>query len=272
MEGELSPMITRVVTWLLLPALLAAGCSFTLPKDLVQLDDLAACPPMSIDELAARAPGFGPRTDTHTLRCALGTLRAASPSPVHRTAAGAHICLLLAERTDDPVRRERYAAEGVRWAEIAIEEGAVNDGAVHYYLALNLGLAVREHATLAAKNMKRIESELIEAKRLAPHLDQGGPLRTLGTLYLVAPPWPEGIGDGEKALALLQQAVNQFPQHPLNHVFYAQALWDLDQEDAKEAVQQSLAHARRLLELGDWGEVEKTWMKEYEQVAGEVGK
>lgn len=265
-------MIVRSVAWLLLPAVLAAGCSFSLPKDLVQLDDLDTCQPMSVDELAARAQGFGPRTDTHTLRCALGTLRAAAPAPVHRTAAGARICLLLAERTEDPARRERYAAEGVRWAEIALEEGAADEGAVHYYLALNLGLAVRKHATLAAKNMKRIESALLKAKRLAPHLDQGGPLRTLGTLYLVAPPWPEGIGDGDKALALLRQAVTQFPQHPLNHVFYAQALWELEQEDAKEQVQQSLARARRLLEMGDWGHVQKMWMGEYEQVAEEVGK
>jgi tetratricopeptide (TPR) repeat protein len=265
-------MAFRLTAPALLAALLAAGCSFTLPKDLVQLDDLDTCPPMSIDELAARASGFDSRTATHDLRCALGTLRAASPAAVHRTSVGARICLLLAERTDEAERRERYAAEGVRWAEIALEEGAVTDGAVHYYLALNLGLAVREHAPLAAKNMKRIESELLEAKRLAPHLDHGGPLRTLGTLYLVAPAWPEGIGDGEKALALLKQAVNQFPQHPLNHIFYAQALWDLEQEDAKDQVQQILAHARRLLELGDWGEVKKMWMREYEQVAGEVGK
>jgi len=262
----------RLPAVLLLVAALAAGCSFTLPRDLVQLDDLDTCPRMTVDELAARAAGFDSRTDTHTLRCALGTLREASAAPVHRTAAGAHICLLLAERTDDATRRERYAAEGVRWAEIALEEGAVNDGAVHYYLALNLGLAVREHATLAAKNMKRIESELLEARRLAPHLDEGGPLRTLGTLYLVAPAWPEGIGDGEKALALLKQAVNRFPQHPLNHIFYAQALWDLEQEDAKDTVQQSLAHARRLIELGDWGQVEKTWLHEYRQVADEIGK
>ena len=117
----------------LLIALVAPGCTFTLPEDIVDLGIQDTCPKWSPEELQVRAKEFDHRTDTSTLNCALGALRNASPAPIHRTATGARICYLLADRTtDDQEKKERYAAEGVRWAEIALTERIEPIGAVHY--------------------------------------------------------------------------------------------------------------------------------------------
>jgi tetratricopeptide (TPR) repeat protein len=252
----------------LLIALLAPGCTFTLPEDIVDLGTQDTCPEWKSEELQTRAKEFDHRTDTPTLHCALGALRNAAPADMHRTETGAYICYLLADRTTtDQEKKERYAAEGVRWAEIALTERIEPIGAVHYYLAVNLGMAVRQHAALAMKNLERLAEELQQAKKLDPDEEHGGPLRVLGMLYLMAPPWPKGIGDGDKALELLAEAVRRHPDHPLNHIFYAQALWDLEEDDAIDQVKLHLKKARELIEKGDWGTARERWLKELEEVA-----
>jgi tetratricopeptide (TPR) repeat protein len=260
--------IRHIPAGALLIGILASGCTFTLPEDIVDLGAQDTCPHWNPEELRVRAREFDHRTDTFTLQCALRGLRSASPAPVHRTEAGARICYLLADRTTaDQQKKERYAAEGVRWAEIALTERIEPVGAVHYYLAVNLGMAVRQHATLAVKNLKRLEEELSRARDLDPQEEQGGPLRVLGMLYLMAPPWPKGIGDGDKALELLKDAVQRFPQYPLNHIFYAQALWELEEDDAIDKVKIHLEKGRQLIEKGDWGTARDRWLKEIEKIA-----
>jgi hypothetical protein len=259
--------IRHIPAGALLIASLVAGCTFSLPKDLVDLGVRDACPPWNLEELAGKVRSFDHRTDTPTLRCALGLLRSSSPAAVHRTDAGARICYLLADRTcSDQGTKERYAAEGVRWAEIALNESTEPNGAVHYYLAVNLGMAVRKHVALAVKNLGRLSEELKQAERLAPDEENGGPLRVLGMLYLMAPPWPKGIGDGDKALDLLAQACQRYPDHPLNHIFYARALWELEEDDAIDQVKLQLKKGRELIEKGDWGTARERWLKELNQV------
>jgi tetratricopeptide (TPR) repeat protein len=190
---------------------------------------------------------------------------------VHPATAGARICFLLADRTTgDLDRQEKLAAEGVRWGEIALADSSKPDGVIHYYLAVNLGLAIRNHAALAVKNLKRLAAEFERAKDLAPQEDLGGPLRALGMLYLMAPQWPQGIGDGDKALELLGEAVQRYPQHPLNHIFYARALWDLEEDDAIEKVKAHLEKGHELIERGEWGSARERWLKELEEVAEEA--
>ncbi len=260
--------IRHISVGALLCALIAAGCTFTLPEDVVDLGTQDTCPGWNPEEVLVRAGEFDHRTETFTLQCALGGLRSARPAPVHRTEAGARICYLLADRTTaDQETKERYAAEGVRWAEIALTERIEPIGAVHYYLALNLGIAVRRHAALAMKNLERLAYELKQAQRLAIDEERGGPLRVLGMLYLMAPPWPQGIGDGDLALELLAEAVRRYSDHPLNHAFYAQALWDLEEDDAIGRVRLHLEKARELIEKGDWGTARERWLKELEKIA-----
>lgn len=249
------------------------GCPFslTLPKDIVRFDERQKCPRWDTDTLVAEQARFDQNCETRLLECALEVLRDALPAPVHRSDLPARICFLLADRSQDRKRRENLAAEGVRWAEIAISQGAGLNGAVHYYLALNLGIAVYGHTALALKNLKRIAAQLQKAVQLSPNVDGGGPYRVLGLLYLLAPPWPQGIGDGEKALKLLKTVAKYHPGHPLNHVFLARALWDLDEEDALDQVRRQLEIALKLLGQERFARPRRRWLKQIREIAKDAG-
>ena len=237
---------------------------------MVSFDHLDTCPQWTLSQLEEKSLLFNDTTDTFTLHCSLDLLRNLKSSSIHQTAAGSEICFLLADRTEaDQIKRERFASEGVRWAEGALAEGDQEDGDVYYYLAVNLGIAVKEHPAVAFKNLERIVSSLDKAVELSPDVNHAGPFRVLGMLYLMAPPWPQGIGDGDKALELLMEAVRRFPEYPKNRIFYAQALWELEGEDRKQEVVENLKEALRLMNQEKWKSVRDRWMKDLTYVAQE---
>jgi len=246
---------------------LLAGCA-GLQHGNVQPDQPFDCPQLTAIEVVAGQNQLGPLSDTHTLACALNVLRGSQDPAISRTALGSRICLHLAEREANREKREKLAAEGVRFAETALAQGG--NGAVHYYLAANLGLAVREHITLAVENLGRLESEMKQALALTPGIDDGGPLRLLGALYLKAPAWPSGIGDIDKALDLLEKAAREHPGHPLNHLFYAQALWEDGEEDALNQAKSEFALGERLLVEGNWGYNKEPWKQEFDKFRQEL--
>jgi tetratricopeptide (TPR) repeat protein len=246
-----------------------AGCA-KLHRQVVPFEGLAECPWQTAVGLAAKQNQLGPQSTTRTLECTLAFLRGTHDPALLRSSLGSRIALHLAERNPDPGQRETLAAEGVRFAEEALALGADRDAAVHYYLAANLGLAVRDHMTLAVQNLPRLESEIKRAVELNPGIDDGGPLRLLGMLYLKAPPWPTGVGDGDKALDLLRQAAEQYPNHPLNHLFYAQALWEVEEDGAADRVKAELVVGQEKLAQGDWGYSREPWAKEFAQFQKEL--
>ncbi|MCX7096603.1 MAG: hypothetical protein NTV43_01720 [Methylococcales bacterium] len=253
--------IPRLLTATATLALLV-GCAGPQPAP-EQSGLTAACPPQNATSLVAEQGTLGPTSNTATLQCAVAVLRNSQDPAVRRTALGSRLCLLLAERETNPEYREKFATEGVDFAEAALALKADNDGAVHYYLAANLGLAVREHITLAMGNLNRLEREMKLAVDLSPNLDYGGPLRLLGTLYLKAPAWPNGVGDIDKALELLGKAAKEHPTHPLNHLFYAQALWEAGDTSTLSQVKTEFALGEKLLAEGDWGYNKAPWQKEF---------
>lgn len=230
------------------------------------------CPKQNAASLAAKQSQLGPLSGTNTLACALTVLRETHDPAVLRTSLGSRLCLLLAEREANQERREKLAAEGVGFAETALAQGGDSDGAVHYYLATNLGLAVREHITLAIESLGRLEHEMKRALALSPGIDDGGPMRVLGMLYLKAPAWPNGIGDSDKALELLEKAAKEYPGHPLNHLFYAQALWDEDDDAVLAQVKAEFSLGEKLLAEGNWGYSKEPWQKEFDEFQQEMGE
>jgi len=249
---------------------LLAGCA-GLHRGQVRFDRLSDCPQQTADELFAKQSQLGPSSDTHTLECALTVLRDSQDIALLRTSLGSRLCLHLAERETHTEKREKLATEGVDLAETALTHKGEDEGAVHYYLAANLGLAVRDHITVAMKNLGRLESEMKQALALSPDIDDGGPMRLLGALYLKAPSWPNGIGDLDKALELLEKAVNKHPGHPLNHLFYAQALWTEGDEAVLTQVKAEFAQGEKLLAEGDWGHNKAAWQKEFDAFRQELG-
>ncbi|MGI5863643.1 MAG: hypothetical protein ACOX6T_16520 [Myxococcales bacterium] len=124
-----------------------------------------------------------------------------------------------------------------------------------YYFGLNLGL-VLQHKGLEALSLLPKEIEALEAASAEPEQDLGGPLRVLGMLYMKAPAWPAGPGDLEKSLELLEEAARRFPSHPLNRLFYAEALAE---DDEKQSAAAELEAAMKLARPELWGNYAERW-------------
>lgn len=240
------------------------GCSH-LAKDVVVLSMTKDCPVYHDNDWLAKAGLIDSQTPTHELQCWLAYLRTTSDTAILQSHFPSRICILLAEREDDQETQEKFAAEGVHFAEQAISMGAKEDGRVHYYWAVNMGLAIRRHYALALKNLKPLAEKLESAQQKVPTEEWGGPGRVLGMLYLKAPPWPQNIGDYDKAFAVLKQTVERFPQHPLNHLFYAKALWDINESDSIEEIRRELGKTREWLKEERWGFAKRFWVKELEE-------
>ena len=144
---------------------LLAGCT---TPDGVRFGRRSNCPEPIVEVLTVRPSELGPWSETDTLECALSWLQDTDDPTLRRSALGSRLSLHLAERTPEADKRENLAAEGVRFAEAAIALGADGDGAVHYYLAANLGLVIRDHVTLAMENLPRLQGEMQRAVDLSP--------------------------------------------------------------------------------------------------------
>ncbi len=252
-------------------AALCAGCAVSPPKDLVRFDAREACPRWDDVQLEENLNRFDDTTDTLTLQCALERLRDAKKGRIDENATGAQICFLLADRTEaDQTLRERFAAEALGWAERALAHGGEERGDVYYYLAVNLGITVEKHPLAAVKSLDRIVANLEKAVALSPAIHNAGPYRVLGMVYLKAPPWPTGIGDGDKALELLAEAVRRSPAYPLNRIFYARALWEVEGENAEREVAANLEEALQLMDGERWRPVRERWLDDVTDIAGKA--
>lgn len=138
----------------------------------------------------------------------------------------------LEERTvADLVRRD---PEQIR--ELLADEPAAGRflfwGAVHY------GLWGEYFGNLAAAR-KGLANRLLRygeaARALEPSIDSEGPSRFLGRLHHLTPriPFITRWADRDLAVELLGHAARKAPQEPLNHLFYAEALWDLRGENER---------------------------------------
>ena len=136
--------------------------------------------------------------------------------------------------------------------------GAKGDPRASYYLAVNLGMQLRLLGLDAIARIKELQDALAAAVA-DPSEDQGGPLRILAMLYLRAPAWPVGPGDPEAALPLLKDAVERFPSHPQNHLFYAMAL---EANGEREKALSELAIAADMARPSLWGESAGRWLAE----------
>lgn len=262
----------RRVLWSTVAVLIfLAGCA-ELRRNPIKFEDLADCPEQTAARLISRQNRLGPTSNSQTLQCALTFLRNSDDLRLGRSSLASRLCLHLAERETNQKKREQLAAEGVAFAEAALAEEGADNGALHYYLAANLGLVVRDHIALAMNNLERLEREMQQALMLNPDIDHGGPLRLLGALYLKAPAWPTGIGDIDKSLTLLARAIEQHPEHPLNHLFYAQALWHEDFETNLSQVKAEFALGESLLNEADWGHNLVPWKKEFVEFSREIGQ
>jgi len=259
---------------LILLVFLAAGCK-GFQKDAMPQELAQDCGDIDLDAAQAIARRDD-RSTTRDLQCALAYLRDRMVQGVPESVTAAKLSYLLADRLGDPTREDKLASEGMRWAEHALDLSAdlykEHAASAHYFLAVNLGLAVRGTVVLALKNISRIKAELEAARKLDPNLEWAGPSRVLGLLYVKAPSWPKGFGDTDKGLELLVDSVSRFPNYPGNRILYARGLADADADENREVIRQQVEAARKLLDGGTWGpEAATRWRKDIAQIAKDAG-
>jgi len=144
----------------------------------------------------------------------------------------------------DEEAQQYYICDCVKHGENAVA-GDIENAHYRYQLAMDLALRIRDSSFAAARFKLSTLVEVLQAAiEMDETLDQGGPLRLLGTIYLKAPPWPAGFGDEEMALELLEDAVTGHPGHPLNHLFYSEALME---NEEYEKAWMHLATCRELM-------------------------
>jgi tetratricopeptide (TPR) repeat protein len=150
----------------------------------------------------------------------LARLEAEPGNPDAAVAAG-RACFELAEYAGKRAERASLAEEGVA----ACHRGLAlrtNSGIAHYYLGMNLGQLARTRGWGALKMVGQLKNEFEAAAALDPSVDYGGPDRNLGYLYRDTPSF--SIGDKNKALKHLENAVKLAPGYPENRLALIEGL------------------------------------------------
>ncbi len=205
-----------------------------LPSDTAELMELA-------DQLAAKRP----RT-LHSTSRALAALEKALTLGYPRSyellwrLARAHV--MLVELLKEKRPRLELGRQGGRYAREAIRlESKRVEG--YYYLAQNVARMAEAMSKL--KYLVYFKGKTDIAARIDESYDDAGPLRFLGKLYLTAPAWPVSIGSTEKAVELLERAVELSPV-PMNRLFLGEAYFhDEEYEDADKEIRKALALGRK---------------------------
>jgi len=156
--------------------------------------------------------------------------------------------VLARNGTSQSVRLEN-AVKGRNMAEAVVDRDPKNPTA-HYLAAYLAGLEAENHTLKGLSLVPVIERGALEASRLKPELDHGGPDRMLGELYLRAPDPPVSIGDLEKAIVHYQRAVIQDPDFTENRLGLAEAY--LEDEEPGPACDQLQRILTRMPPANGW--------------------
>src|SRR5579883_230296 len=83
-----------------------------------------------------------------------------------------------------------------------------------YYLAQNIGYSVQSNKGENKELVNEVVQLAEKARGIDAKFDHGGPARLLGALYAKAPAPPISIGDPDKAVKLMQEALQIDPAFP----------------------------------------------------------
>ena len=141
----------------------------------------------------------------------------------------ARTCFIIGELTL-PSQRQKYYEKGQTYAEMLLKEQPTRvEG--RYWLALNhCGLADAGGVMEGKRLLPQIMKELQQVQTLDETYDQAGCHRVLGRIYYEAPGWPFSVGDLQKSLQHLTQAVRLAPDNSTNHLYLAETLIKLNRQ------------------------------------------
>lgn len=176
----------------------------------------------------------------------------------------ARCSLMKADFEGKSDRRTQLCEQGYEAAR-RVSRGA-DDAQAAYLQAVNLGLYVQAKGLTAVGRLTELVALLKTAEK-QPQIDEGGPWRVLGLLYVKAPGWPVGPGDLDRGLELLKKATDSYPEHPLNHLFYAEAL---SADGQKAQARAELERARTLATPQRFGDWSTRWQEEANKVEARI--
>lgn len=244
-------------------SLAGAGCGPS--GKILRFANLFGCP----SEPASGFDGLPEGATQVDLRCVLTTSRELKEPTADQALAASRAASFLSAGESNNDKAGELALEGKRLAERALALRP-DDPAAHYLLAMNEGQILQLYPLNASKSLSVVETQLKAAVEESPGLDMGGPLRVLGMLYVKAPAWPLGPGDTEAGLELLQRAAKDYPEHPLNHAFLAQAVFKEEGPSARTKVAALVKAARKALTTRNWGWPSLRWNREIDDLAQEA--
>lgn len=144
---------------------------------------------------------------------------------------------LADENYDDKTKRAHFSGRGIDYAKAAADLD-VKRVEGHYYSGINQGLSATTKLVGAKFMVPAVRDAWKKAMQIDACYDRGGPPRALGALYAKAPPWPASIGDPDKGVDLLQQALKCAPDWPQNNLLLGDALCAAERyDDAKRQYQ-----------------------------------
>jgi Tetratricopeptide repeat len=155
--------------------------------------------------------------------------------------------------------RGGFAERGIRYARDAVALDAKRvEG--QYWQGVNVGQLAQ------LKSSTKLVPEVVASAKLAAQADEkydwAGPLRLLGATFARAPAPPTSVGDLEEGLKILHRAVELAPKHPLNRLFYCDALLRNKDFDAAERECQMVVQAQP---APDWAHRLPDWQKDAEK-------
>ena len=114
-------------------------------------------------------------------------------------------------------------------------------GEYAFQAGAHLGFKIRESLHPSLIRLRSVHELFLRAAEFDPTVDDGAPLRALGTLLIRSPPWPTGVGDIDEGTGVLEKSVEMFPAHPANHLYLALAyMEDKRFDDAEKSLNRAL--------------------------------
>lgn len=209
------------------------------------------------------------RVEAANVQKAFDLLRESLKLAPHNTQAlwrAARACYWLAEQAGiakDERKQFSLAEIGASYAKHAIfvdTESAEGN----YFLALNFAMQADAAKSKGLAMVKPMLDAFKRANELNEQLDYGGPRRVMGQIYMEAPPWPTSVGDVEQAVELLEDAIEDHPSYPENHLVLAEAWIKMRKYSAARK------HLDRVLtaqSAPDWAAELPRWQKRAQELA-----
>ncbi len=115
--------------------------------------------------------------------------------------------VLDAKKADDKAAHQQHRTQGLAAADLAVR-ALPDSGPAHYWR----GCLLLHHADAESSyaRLKEALPELLQAEKLDPKYDQGGPARMLGRIYQETPGWPF-LGSYPKAIEWYKKSLTAAP-------------------------------------------------------------